>query len=190
MNAAHGYAGRPFVFIFRYVRLRPISHAVILTAVVAAVGCSVTTQYGVKHLVDALTTGSVAAQTVWLAFVLLVGLIAADNLLWRLAGWIASFTFVRVTGDLRRDLFRHLTGHSPSYFADRLPGMLSSRITATSNAVFAVENMVMWNVLPPCIATVAAIAFVMTVSPLMAAVLTVVGGIVVFGMFHLAAAGR
>ena len=81
-------------------------------------------------------------------------LIAADNLLWRLAGWVASFTFVRVTGDLRRDLFRHLTGHSPSYFADRLPGMLTSRITATSNAVYTVENMFIWNVLPPCVATV------------------------------------
>ena len=94
------------------------------------------------------------AQRLWLAFAFLVSLIAADNLLWRLASWIASFTFVRVTGDLRRDLFRHLTGHSPSYFADRLPGMLTSRITATSNAMFTIENMFVWNVLPPCVATV------------------------------------
>src|SRR5436190_3120417 len=190
MDEASRYVDRPIAFILRYVRLRPISHAVILTAVLAAVGCSVTTQYGVKYLVDTLARGSAAAQAIWLAFLFLVCLIAADNLLWRLAGWVASFTFVRVTGDLRRDLFRYLTGHSPSYFADRLPGMLSSRITATSNAVFTVENMLVWNVLPPCIATLAAIAFVMTVSPLMAAVLTVVGGIVVFGMFQLAAAGR
>src|SRR5436305_7313559 len=159
MDEAPGYVDRPFAFIFRYVRLRAVSHAVILAAVLAAVGCSVTTQYGVKHLVDTLT-GSAAASAVWIAFLFLVCLIAADNLLWRLAGWIASFTFVRVTGDLRRDLFRHLTGHSPRYFADRLPGMLSSRITATSNAVFTVENMFVWNVLPPCIATLAAIAFV------------------------------
>src|SRR5947209_6642071 len=190
MDEAPGYVDRPFAFILRYVRRRPISHAVILAAVLAAVGCSVTTQYGVKYLVDALSAGSGAAHGIWLAFFVLVCLIAADNLLWRLAGWIASFTFVRVTGDLRRDLFRHLTGHSPSYFADRLPGMLSSRITATSNAVFTVENMFVWNVLPPCIATLAAIAFVMTVSTLMAAVVTVAGGFVVFGMFHLAAAGR
>ena len=51
-------------------------------------------------------------------------------------------------------MFRHLTGHAPSYFTDRLPGMLTSRITATSNAVFTVENMFVWNVLPPCIATI------------------------------------
>ena len=42
------YADRPLVFILRYVRQRPISHAAILTAVLAAVGCSVGTQYGVK----------------------------------------------------------------------------------------------------------------------------------------------
>ena len=94
-----------------------------------------------------------------------MSLIAADNFLWRIASWTASFTFVGVTGDLRRDIFRHLTGHAPSYFSDRLPGMLTSRITATSNAVFTVENMFVWNVLPPCIATVAAIALIGTVSP-------------------------
>ena len=69
-----------------------------------------------------LAGGPSAAHGIWLAFAFLVFLIAADNLLWRMAGWVASFTFVRVTGDLRRDLFRHLTGHSPTYFADRLPG--------------------------------------------------------------------
>ena len=63
-----------------------------------------------------------AAGGAWLAFALLVSLIVADNLLWRVASWIANYTFVGVTGDLRRDLFRHLTGHAPSYFADRLPG--------------------------------------------------------------------
>ena len=31
------YASRPLAFMFRYVRLRPLSHAVILTAVLAAV---------------------------------------------------------------------------------------------------------------------------------------------------------
>ncbi len=183
------YAGHPLAFVFRYIRLRPGSHLLVLTAVVAAVACSVSTQYGVKYLVDTLSGSAVDAK-VWAAFVLLVSLITADNLLWRLASWVANFTFVGVTGDLRRDLFRHLTGHSPSYFADRLPGMLTSRVTATSNAVFTLENMSMWNVLPPCAATIAAIGFVLTVSVPMAAVLALVGGIMVVAMFHLAAAGR
>jgi ATP-binding cassette subfamily B protein len=183
------YAGRPLAFMFRYVRLRPGTHLLILTAVVAAVACSVSTQYGVKYLVDTLSESQVD-DGVWIAFLLLVSLIAADNLLWRLASWVANFTFVGVTGDLRRDLFRHLTGHSPSYFADRLPGMLTSRVTATSNAVFTVENMSMWNVLPPCAATIAAIGFVATISTPMAASLALLGGVTVAAMFHLAAAGR
>src|SRR6266478_3816167 len=98
--------------------------------------------------------------------------------------------FVAVTGDLRCDLFRHLTGHAPSYFADRMPGTLTSRITATSNAVFTLQNMSVWNVMPPCMATVIAIGFVATVSLPMAAVLMALAGILVIAMFRLAAAGR
>ena len=183
------YAHRPIAFIARYIRRRALSHVTILTAVIVAVGCSVATQYGVKLLVDTLSRGPQIGG-IWLAFAFLVALIASDNLLWRVASWISSGAFTAVTGDLRRDLFRHLTGHAPSYFADRQPGMLSSRVTATSNAIFTVENMFVWNVLPPCAATVAAISFVATVSLPMAGVLFAVGGIVVCIMFRLAAAGR
>jgi ATP-binding cassette subfamily B protein len=182
------FAVRPVAFMSRYVRLRPVSHAVILAAVLAAVSCSVGTQYGVKNLVDALSSHNGAG--VWMAFALLGSLIAADNLLWRIASWIANFAFVGVTGDLRRDLFRHLLGHSQAYFAERLPGTLTSRVTATSNAVFTAENMVMWNVLPPCAATVAAIALICTISVPMGGGLAIVAGIMVVLMFRLAAAGR
>src|SRR5499427_5260085 len=188
-NDLSAYARHPIAFIFRYLRRRVASHGAILAAVLIAVGCSVATQYGVKFLVDTLARGPQAAG-IWLAFAALISLIAADNVLWRVASWIASSAFTAVTGDLRRDLFRHLTGHAPSYFADRQPGMLTSRITATSNAIFTVENMFVWNVLPPCAATVAAISFVAVVSVPMAAVLFALGGILVCVMFRLAAAGK
>ena len=190
MDTLSGYAHRPFPFVMRYLRQRSASHIIILTSVVAAVGCSVGTQYGVKGLVDSLSAGPSHAGGVWMAFIFLMSLIAADNFLWRIASWTASYTFVGVTGDLRRDIFRHLTGHAPSYFSDRLPGMLTSRITATSNAVFTVENMFVWNVLPPCMATVSAIALIGTVSPYMAGGLIIVAGGMVIAMFHLAAAGK
>src|SRR4051794_9668696 len=189
MDTLSGYAHHPLQFVLRYLRQRPASHIIILTPVVLAVVCSVGTQYGVKFLVDGLSAGP-GHGGVWLAFVLLMSLIAADNFLWRIASWVASFTFVRVTGDLRRDMFRHLTGHAPSYFSDRLPGMLTSRITATSNAVFTVENMFVWNVLPPCIATVSAIALIGTVSLAMSAGLILIAGTMVVAMFRMAAAGK
>ena len=183
------HANRPVGFLLRYIARRPFCHLAILVAVLTAVFCAVSAQYGVKNLVDTLS-GAAAEGGAWAAFTLLVSLIVADNLLWRLASWVSSYTFAGVTGDLRRDLFRHLTGQPPSYFSDRLPGTLTSRITATSNAAFAIENMFMYNVLPPCVATLVSIAWVATVSVWMAGGLVVIAGVLVLMMFRLAAAGR
>lgn len=190
MENLSAYADRPMAFFARYLRRHGAAHAVILGAVAAAVLCSVMTQYGVKLLVDALSRTEQNTAAVWVAFTVLVTLIASDNILWRLAGWIGHSTFVAVTGDARRDLFRHLTGHAPSYFASRSPGTLTSRITATSNALFTIENMLVWNVLPPCLATICAIGFVAAVSWGMAATLVIVAGLVVVVMFRRAAAGK
>jgi ATP-binding cassette subfamily B protein len=185
------FADRPFAFFAHYVRMRPIAHALVAGAVVAAVGCSVGTQYGVRLLVDALSgPGRIDPSQAWTAFWILIALVASDNLLWRIASYISSYVFVAVTGDLRKDLFRHLTGHSPQYFADRLPGMLTSRITATSNAVYTTENMFVWNVAPPCVATLGSIALIATVSVPMAAGLAALAAILVMAMFRLAAAGK
>ena len=189
MEDISSYANRPVAFILHYVHRRQPSHIAILGCVLGAVGCAVATQYGVKFLVDTLTA-SRQASAAWIAFAVLTGLIAADNLLWRLASWIANFAYVGVGGDLRRDLFRHVTGHAPNYFLERVPGVLTSRITATSNAVFAVESMFTWNVLPPCAATVGAVAFVLTVSGWIAAVLVVVSVLLVVTLFRRAGAGR
>jgi ATP-binding cassette subfamily B protein len=67
---------------------------------------------------------------------------------------------------------------------------LTSRVTATSNAVFLIENMTMWNVLPPCVATLGAILFLGMVSVKMAAVSVATAALVLAVMFHFAAAGR
>jgi ATP-binding cassette subfamily B protein len=160
-----------------------------IVAVLAAVACSIGAQYGIKVLVDTLGVGPEMAERVWLAFALLAVLIAADNLLWRLAGWIAAHTFAAVTGDVRRDLFRHLTGHAPSYFIDRFPATLTSRVTATSNAVYTVETMFVWNVLPPCAATIGAVATVFAVDGTIALALVIVAGVMVPMMFRMALAG-
>jgi ATP-binding cassette, subfamily B, bacterial len=188
MQDLTAYADKPLAFFGRYVRLHCVDHVVVLTSVGLAVLCSVTTQYGVKFLVDSLT--QTVTGRAWFAVGVVVALIAADNILWRVASWVGNTTFVAVTGDVRRDLFRHLTGHAPSYFSSRAPGTLTSRVTATSNALFTTENMLVWNVLPPCIATLCAIGFVATVNWGMAATLVIVAAIIIVVMFHCAAAGR
>lgn len=184
---------RPIAFLIHYMRRHPLGHAAVFASVLLAVMCSVGTQYGLKNLIDIVAAGPdavrPAGRSVWGAFVVLCGLIAADNLLWRIGGWSAARTFVAVSGDLRRDLFAHLSRHSPSYFAERLPGALASRITATSNAVFTLENTGSWNVLPPCIAVACAILLIVTVNPLMALVLVGLSAGLAALIFRLAAEG-
>jgi ATP-binding cassette subfamily B protein len=68
--------------------------------------------------------------------------------------------------------------------------MLSSRITATSNAVFTMENMMVWNVLPPCAATFGAVAFLSTISVPITLVAVVLALGLCFILFRLAAAGQ
>src|SRR3979490_3539338 len=104
MDNLSGYAHRPLPFVLRYLRQRLAAEVVIVAAVVAAVACSVGTQYGVKYLVDGLSAGPGSAGRVWLAFVFLMSLIAADNFLWRIASWAAGFSLWGVNRCLSRDI--------------------------------------------------------------------------------------
>jgi ATP-binding cassette subfamily B protein len=184
------FAQRPLAFFARYIRRRPLAHGGIALAMIVAAAAGVSSQYAMKLLVDLLSEGARAGGRIWLVLGLLTALLAADNLCWRLAGRIASATFALVTGDVRGDLFRHLTGHAPSYFADRLPGTQSSRVSATANAVYTMENMLAWNLLPPAMATAGAVGYLATVSPAMAGGLALVAGALAAGLFRLAVAGR
>ena len=191
MEELHRYAERPGAFVGRYLRRRWLPHLVILISVLGAVGFSVSTDYALKGVVDALTKGPGPGNTaIWSALALLVGFIAVDNMLWRVAALTGAFTFVGVTGDIRRDLFMHMTGHSPTFFSDRQPGTLASRITATSNAIFTVENMFVFNVMPPTVAAFGSIAYIATVSLTMAGILAGIFAAVVVLMFKMAAAGK
>jgi len=95
-----GLRGRPMAFLFRYIRLHPVGHGIVLAAVLLAVSCSVTTQFGMKHLIDVVAMGQQrGAPLVWGAFAILCALVAGDNLLWRVGGYTAHRTFVAITGD-------------------------------------------------------------------------------------------
>src|SRR3954451_4745501 len=119
----------PAAFLLHYVGRRLTSHLVVLLAILSAVGCAIGSQYAIKNLVDVLGTGHPSDFALWSAVGLLLALVAGDNLLWRLAGWVASYAFVAVGGDLRLDLFDHLSGHGSRYFTEQFPGALAGRIT-------------------------------------------------------------
>lgn len=166
------YGHRPFAFLMHYVRRRGIAHAVVLGSVLAAVACSVGTHYAVKNLIDTLGGGPGAAA--WVAFGVLAAIMAADNLLWRVGGWVAASAFPAVTADMRADLFHHLGGHAPAFFARRSAGVLASRVTATANASYTTLHNFTWHTLPPAVAVGFAIALLASVDLLMAAVLVLI----------------
>jgi ATP-binding cassette, subfamily B, bacterial len=183
------YAGKPMALLWRYIARRKVSHLIVLVSVLAAVGCALASQWGIKNLVDALPSGRTHPAIVMRAFVILVGLILADNLFWRVGGWIAARVFVTVTGDIRREMFAYLTAHPPVFFADKPPGVLSSRISATANAVYVLENTVSWTALPPCLTVIGAIAMVATVSVPMSIALVAISATLAFAVFVLAKKG-
>lgn len=189
VEALSEFAHRPMSLLLRYIARHALSHALILVSIVAAVGCALASQYAIKSLIDSLGAGRSHQWLVERAFLVLVVLIFADNLFWRVGGWIAARAFVAVTGDIREDLFAYLTGHAPSYFADKQPGMLSSRVSATANAVYTAENTVAWNSLPPCLAVIGAIGIVASVDPVMAAALVAVSVGLATGLFWFAYRG-
>src|SRR5260370_9435361 len=99
------------IFLLHYVGRRLTSHLLVLLAVLSAVGCAIGSQYAIKNLVDVLGSGQPTDVALWGAVGLLLALVAGDNLLWRLAGWVPSYAFVAVGGHLSLQPSHHLSGH-------------------------------------------------------------------------------
>lgn len=183
------YAGRPLSLIWRYVARHKLAHGVLLLSIVAATGCALAAQLGIRNLIDALPAGHAHPQRVVYAFIVLVALIFSDNLLWRIGGWVSAHAFVAVTGDIRQDMFEYLAGHAPSYFADKQPGVLSSRITSMSNAVYVLENALAWSTLSPVLVVIGSIVMVSAVSAPMSIALTAASAALATVLFFLARKG-
>jgi ATP-binding cassette subfamily B protein len=171
-----------FRFLGRYVRRRFFSHSVVVAAMLAAVLCNVASQYAVKHLVDVLSTHAPPPAVLWGAVAVLLGLVAGDNILWRVAGWASTHAFVAVGGDIRMELFDHLSGHGTRYFVDQFPGALAGRITAAANAAWLIESSLTWNTIPPGVAVIASIFVLGTINwhltAVLLAVVSVLGAII------------
>ncbi|WP_035514838.1 ABC transporter ATP-binding protein [Paraburkholderia nodosa] len=162
------YARKPIRLLLRYVRAHPYGHLLILSSIVAAVACSLGAQFATKNLIDALPAGHAHPARVVEAFLIIVALLFADNLFWRLAGLASVRTFVAVTGEVRRELFGYLTGHSPAYFSNVQPGTLASRISATANAIFTIENTSAWSAIPTFLSILGSVVLIGWVSTGMA----------------------
>jgi ATP-binding cassette subfamily B protein len=184
------YVDKPLLLLMHFISRHPFAHVFVLLGIVAAVGCSLAAQFAIKDLIDALSGGHQHRGAVVTAYLVIVVLLFADNLFWRVAGRISVRTFVTVTGDVRRQLFGYLLGHSSTYFSDLRPGTLAGRVSATANAVFAIENTCAWTALPPLLSVLGAIGMLVSVNALMALSLLFVSVCMASFLFWLAGKGN
>lgn len=178
---------RPVAFIAYYVCKRPWSFGLLAVIVIVAGGCAVAVHWSMKLIVDAMASGNRESAEIWLPLSMFLGLIAAESLLWRAAGWLGCRNIVLTGVDIRTDLFEHLLGHPMRYFSRHLSGSLGSRITATAGATGSILSTVTWNILPPCIDFMGALIVLTLVDPRMAVtmllfVLVVAAIIMAFGV--------
>jgi ATP-binding cassette subfamily B protein len=159
-------------FLLGYLRRYSWWHAAAIGAVVAAGSCGAATQFCMKAVVDAMQAGPAAAAGAFWPFVTFASLIAVENGFWRSAGWLGARAIVKVGVEVRLDLFGRLTRQSAAYFGDRFSGSLGSRVSNCASAIQAIETTLIWNILPPLTAFMAAIVILSGLHWQMAAVLS------------------
>jgi ATP-binding cassette subfamily B protein len=167
-------------FCMRYIRRRPWQVASLAVVIILAASCAVGVQYGMKLLVDAMAGSAAGNADVWKALMLFLGLITAENVLWRVGGILGCRTIVASGLDIRVDLFDYLSGHSMRYFADARAGALGNRVTATAGAFGSVAGTIIWSVTPPCIDFIGGVIIFAAVNAYMA--LALVGFVIVVGL--------
>lgn len=87
-TAVPPYQRGPTAFVLHYFRRRAGQFALVFAIGGAASICAVGVQYGMKLLVDVMARGREAHDAVWSTLLLFIGLITAENTLWRVSGWL------------------------------------------------------------------------------------------------------
>ncbi|WP_313065371.1 ABC transporter ATP-binding protein [Achromobacter animicus] len=161
----------PTAFLWRYVRQRPWAFGLLGLIVVLAGVCSVTVQYAMKLIVDAMALGADASVQVWWALGLFLVVIAIEAALWRCGGWLGCRNIVAACAALRVEVFEHLSHHSTRYFRQHHSGALANRISSTASAAGAIYGAMVWSIVPPCVDFLGAVVVLSTVDWRMAAAL-------------------
>ena len=181
-TASASFPNKPIPFLLRYVKLRRAHFSLLFAIIVGAASCAVAVQYGMKLIVDAMAVPDRMAAPIWFPLGLFLGLIAVEQTLWRLGGWLGCRTVVATGVDLRLDLFHHLTGHPMRYFAQHFSGALGNRISQTASSVTLIFSSLTWSILPPVVDFLGAVVVLCTIDYRMALALVgfvaVVGGVV------------
>lgn len=178
---------RALPFLLRYVRMRPLLFSTVLAVIIGGAACAVGVQYAMKMLIDAMDADNRQTAAIWMPLALFIGLIATENILWRLGGVFGSKAVIATGVDLRLDLFEHLTGHPMRYFNQHFSGALGNRVTTAAAATGGLFGTLIWSVIPPITDFLGAVVVLTTIRwpmaiALIASVFLVGWLLIVFGI--------
>lgn len=176
-------------FLMRYVRRHFAISMALLSIVTAGALCAVAAQYGLKLLVDGMTAASPNREHVLLCLGLFLGLLGGESVCWRLGGFLGSRTIIRMSEDIRIDLFEAVSARSWQFFNGQASGALAGRITASATSASAVMRTVVWSVLPPVMDLVGSVVVLATIDWRIGGVLVVVAGVATFVLHRMGRRG-
>lgn len=148
-GAAPAPRARAASFLLRYARRHTGLFGWVLLAVGGGATCAVLAQYGLKLLVDGMTAPDPDRDRVFVLLGIFLGILAAEQALLRLGGWLGSHLVIRWGNDVRLDLFEAVAGRPWSFFNGQASGALAGRVIAAATSATAVLRTVIWNLVPP-----------------------------------------
>ncbi|WP_010162912.1 ABC transporter ATP-binding protein [Sphingomonas sp. PAMC 26617] len=161
----------PTRFILHYVAARPGMFLLLGLLVAGASISSIGTQYAMKLLVDAMTGGVRARDTVYVALAMFLGLVILESLLQRSAALTLGQATVSSGVGIRLDMVNYLTGHQMPFFQNQRAGSLGHRISGLAGIFGAIVHRLLQEVTPPLIAFAGAMLIFVTIDAVMAAIL-------------------
>ena len=176
-------------FLLRYVRRHLRLSVALLAIVTGAALCAVAAQYGLKLLVDGMTTPGTDRREVMLSLGLFLGLLGVESILWRLGGFLGSRAVIRIGEDIRADLFEAVSARSWEFFNGQASGALAGRIAAAAGAAATVVRTVVWNLLPPVTDLLGSIVVLLTIDWRIGGALVSVAGAATFALHGLGLRG-
>lgn len=169
-------------FLLRYARRHTGLFGCVLLAVGGGATCAVIAQYGLKLLVDGMTAPDPDRDRVFVLLAVFLGILALEQALLRLGGWLGSHLVIRWANDVRLDLFEAVAGRPWSFFNGQASGALAGRVVSAATSATAVLRTVVWNLVPPVADLAGSIIVLAAIDWRLSAALVVASGAITWFM--------
>jgi ATP-binding cassette subfamily B protein len=147
--------------------------AVSILALTIAQSVSTSTPFFIRSIIDTATNVSKGVGTssdVWFWVFVYVLAMATLFMGWRVSGFYGSKLVTRTSAAAYKILFKYLTRHSYTYFADRFAGSLSSKVTHASEGVQSLAEAFLWNYYSATLSLLLTLGYMYMTSPMIAAI--------------------